>query len=590
MKERDVVRHLVFAYIKGKSERINMNVEKCREAILSEDYRDFIVGNLQEKEFVQKFPNVLCKEKMGEFYQTFYVGGEEADPMRFDKYPYNSIPKCYTLLDVEAMSDAGIVQVQNYPRLELQGTGVLIGFVDTGIDYQNPVFQNLDGSSRIVGIWDQTVQEGTPPQGMFYGSEYRKDIIDEALRSENPLALVPTVDVESHGTYLASVAAGGVSEEQRFLGAAPDAMIAMVKLKPAKQYLRDFYLIHTQEACYQENDIMLGIVYLNELANEMGVPLVLCVALGTNMGSHAAGSPLVGFLDTYANTANRTIVIGAGNEADRRHHFLGESKNIGEEKQVEIRVGSGNLGFCTEIWSNAFNLFAVSVVSPSGERSYQFPIRSEQTQEYQFLFEKTKITIDYKVFVERLNATLIFLRIEGPAEGIWKVIVEPIQVEDGVFHLWLPVQEFLQSDVYFLEPNPNYTITEPGSSLAGITVGFYNGKDNSVAIPSGRGYTRSERIKPDLVAPGVDVLGAILRNRFVTRTGSSVATGIASGAAALMMEWVVYDVGREDVDSTQIRNLLILGTEKTPNEIYPNRLSGYGRLNLYHSFEAIRQI
>lgn len=565
-------------------------MEECREQILSEESRDFIVGDLQEELFTKLFPTVSCKEEMGEFYQCLYVDGKEADPIRYETYPYNSIPKCYTLLDTEAMEDAGIAQVQNYPRLELQGSGVLIGFVDTGIDYQNPVFRNLDGSSRIVGIWDQTIQDGTPPKGMFYGSEYRKETIDEALQTESPLTQVPTLDTESHGTFLASIAAGGATNDQRFLGAAPDSMIGMVKLKPAKKYLRDFYLIHTSEPCYQENDIMLGIVYLNELAKELGVPLVLCIALGTNMGSHAAGSPLVGFLDTYANIANRAIVIGAGNEADRRHHFLGEAKNVGEEIQVEIRVGQDNSGFCTELWSNAFNIFAVSVVSPSGERSDQFPIRSMQTQEYKFVFEKTKISIDYKVFVERLNATLIFLRIEEPTEGIWKVIVKPIQVEDGRFHMWLPVQEFLKSDTYFLESNPNYTITEPGSSLAGITVGFYNGRDNSIAIPSGRGYTRSERIKPDLVAPGVDVLGAISRNQFATRTGSSIATGITSGAAALIMEWVVYDVGREDVDSTQIRNLLILGTEKTPNERYPNRLSGYGRLNLYHSFEVIRQI
>ena len=156
--------------------------------------------------------------------------------------------------------------------------------------------------------------------------------------------------------------------------------------------------------------------------------------------------------------------------------------------------------------------------------------------------------------------------------------------------MWLPMTEFLNREVYFLESNPDYTITEPGSTLSGITTAFYNGKNNSIAIQSGRGYTRSERIKPDLAAPGVDVLGAGVRNQFVTRSGSSIATGIMTGAAALIMEWVVYRLQQKTIDSSQVRNLLVLGTDKRLNEVYPNREWGYGSLDVYNTFETIRQI
>jgi subtilisin family serine protease len=200
------------------------------------------------------------------------------------------------------------------------------------------------------------------------------------------------------------------------------------------------------------------------------------------------------------------------------------------------------------------------------------------------------VTVDYKVFVERLNAELIFFRFISPTPGIWKVNVEAIQVQEGEYHLWLPVTEFLENEVFFLTSNPDYTITEPGSTISGITVGFYNGNDNSVAIQSGRGYTRGERVKPDFVAPGVNVRGATNRNQFAVRTGSSIAAGITAGAAALIMEWVVYELQRKTIDSTQIRNLLVLGTTKRPNESYPNREWGYGQLNVYNTFETIRQI
>ena len=253
-----------------------------------------------------------------QFYKIIYVEQSLADPIRFDKYPYNSVPKCYTLIDTQAMEQSGIIQVQNYPTLNLQGSGVLIGFVDTGIDYRNPIFRNLDGSTRIAGIWDQTIQTGEPPENMFYGTEYTKEQINEALGSGNPLETVPSRDENSHGTFLASLAAGGVNEENQFIGAAPDAQIAVVKLKPAKQYLKDYYLIQTNAPCYQENDIMLGITYLNQLADRLGLPLVICIALGTNLGSHSAGSPLTSILDVYGSIANRAVVVGGGNEANQR--------------------------------------------------------------------------------------------------------------------------------------------------------------------------------------------------------------------------------------------------------------------------------
>ena len=565
-------------------------LEVCREHVLSNDYRDFIVSQLDAEEFTPIITEDTCQQEMEFIYKVIHVEKDRADPIGFDRYSYNAVPKCYTLMDIAAMTQAGITQVQNYPTLNLQGTGVMIGFIDTGIDYQNPVFRNLDGSTRIAGIWDQTIQEGTPPQGLLYGSEYTREQIDLALRSEEPYAIVPSRDEQSHGTFFASIAAGSADVEHQFLGAAPDAEIAVVKLKPAKQYLKEFYQIYTDVPCYQETDILLGLKYLNALARRLGLPLVICIGLGTNQGSHSGLSPLSGLLEIYSNLSNRAIVIAAGNEANQRHHFLGQSANENDVKEVEIRVSSGVNGFCMELWTENPNIMTVTVVSPSGGSTSKLPIRSNETQEYRFIFEGTRITINYKLFLERSNAELVFFRLEGPTEGIWKIIVEPIQVAEGVFHVWLPVTEFLQKEVYFLESNPDYTITEPGSTITGMTVGFYNGSDNSIAISSGRGYTRGGVIKPNFVAPGVNVTGATTRNQFAKRSGSSIAAGIAAGASALMLEWIVYQLGEGAADSIQIRNLLTLGAEKTLNEVYPNRTWGYGRLNLYRTFDELRRL
>lgn len=566
------------------------DLDICRERILSEDYRDFIVSELQVSMFETIPREELCEQQMEFIYRVVYVNREEADPIRLDRYSYNSIPKCFTLIDTQSMNQAGILQVQNYPTLQLMGENVMIGFLDTGIDYQNPIFRQLDGSTRIAGIWDQTIQEGEPPEGFLYGTEYRRETIDEALQSEEPLRIVPSTDTDSHGTFLVSVAAGGADVENGFLGAAPEATLAVVKLKPAKQYLKDFYLIDTQEPCYQENDIMLGVQYLNQLAAQYDMPLVICIALGTNQGSHSAISPLTGILDIYSNVANRAIVIGAGNEANQRHHYLGQMRNVNDVQEVEVRVDNDIRGFCLELWTTIPNIVAVSVTSPSGEQMPRVPLRRGVTEGYRFLFEGTVVSVDYKLLLENSNAELVFFRVEAPTAGIWKFVVEPIQVAEGIFHMWLPVTEFMSGEVFFLESNPDYTITEPGSTISAMTVGFYNGDENSVAINSGRGYTRSNRVKPDFVAPGIDVTGAIGRNQFTQRSGSSIGAGIAAGAAALLMEWVADNFEGEEITSIQIRNLLILGTEQIANTMYPNREWGYGRMNLYHTFEEIRKL
>lgn len=562
----------------------------CREQILSEDYRDFIVSQLNPNELDDLITEETCVQELRFLYRSIYLEKEVTDPISFGKYSYNAIPKCFTLLDTEAMSQAGILQIQNYPTLNLQGTGVMIGFIDTGIDYQNPIFRNIDGSTRIAGIWDQSLQTGQPPEGFSYGSEFTDEQINQALRSEMPLQIVASVDTNSHGTFLASVAAGGANEENQFIGAAPDARIAMVKLKEAKQYLKDFYEIQTSQPCYQENDIMLGIEYLDRLALKENLPIVICLALGTNMGGHSSLSPLTGILEVYSNISNRVVVIAAGNEANQRHHYQGQLENNNAVDEVEIQVGENVSGFTMELWTENPNLMEVSLISPSGGSTSRLPLRRNETFTYRYIFEGTRVSITYKLFLERSNAELVIFQVKNPTEGIWKIRVEAVQVTEGIFHVWLPMREFVNGETYFLEPNPNTTFTEPGSTITAMTVGFYNGNDKSIAISSGRGYTRGNIIKPNFVAPGVNVTGAVTRNRFTKRTGSSIAAGITAGAAALLLEWILYQLGEESIDSIQIRNLLTLGTERISGGEYPNREWGYGMLNLYRTFEEIRRI
>lgn len=566
-----------------------MASELCRERILSEDYYDFILSDFRTRFLTGLSLDEACIQDAGMGFQCVYLPSSVADPITVERFSYNAIPKCYALLDMEALNQAGILQVQNYPTLQLMGEGIMIGFIDSGIDYTNSIFRNLDGSTRIISIWDQTIQSGDSPEGLDYGTEYTEEMINLALQSENPTNLVETTDEIGHGTFVASVAAGGADVEQQFLGAAPEASLVVVKLKQAKQYLRDYYFIREDTPCYQENDILLGVRYLHQVAQRRNMPLVICIALGTNMGGHTQALPLSYALNMYALMPNRVVVVGGGNESNQRHHFYGEVEASGESQNVDVRVGEDVTGFVMELWTNLPNIYSISITSPSGESTRNLPIRSNGSTEFQFLLDRTIVSVDYRILVERTNAELIYFRFIQPTSGIWRLTVNSVQRQDGEYHIWLPMTEFLTNEVYYLESNPYTTITSPGNAENVLTTAFYNGADNSIDIQSGRGYTREKRIKPDITAPGVNVSGGLPEGGFTRRSGSSISAGITAGASALLVEWSLSQYRNTSVNTNHVKGFMILSAGRQQGLTYPNREWGYGTLDLYEVFEVLRQ-
>lgn len=566
------------------------DIEICRNQILSENYRDFIGDHVRTSFFDSLMQTDHCEQDAGYDYKCFYFPAAAADPVTLTRYSYNSIPKCYAPVSMETLNQTGILPVQNYPTLQLKGNGILIGFLDSGIDYTDNVFRSLDGQTRIMAIWDQTLQSGTPPEGFSYGSEFTQTQINEALRLEDPLSLVPATDETGHGTYAASLAAGGASASDQFLGAAPEASIAVVKLKQAKKYLRDYYFIPETSICYQETDLMLGLKYLNNLADSLGMPLVVCITCGSTMGGHIGTLPFPFLIDGYGSRANHITVIGTGNEADKRRHYFNTLENDDDTKTVELRVGENISGFSLELWTEVPNILSISIISPSGENTSRIPFRVGASAEIDFLFERTKVSIDYRLLVEKSNAELVFFRFNTPTPGIWKILVEPLTIADGRFHMWLPMTEFLSGEVFFLESDPYYTLTNPANADSPVVVSYYDGNTGAVSQTSGRGYTRTGRLKPDITAPGVNVVGALPGGRFSPRTGSCISSAITAGAVALMLEWLLDIQEVPGIDSFQIKSLLILGAVRPGTMEYPNREWGYGQLNLYNTFETMRQL
>lgn len=233
-------------------------------------------------------------------------------------YSYNSFPSLYTLNSLVSLDISGITAVQNNPDLNLLGKDVLIGIIDTGIDYRHQAFKNTDGTTRIQSIWDQSEQSGVPPDSFTFGSEYDTDLINKALQSDNPLSIVPSVDTNGHGTAISSIAAGSPTNDQSFRGVAPEADLVVVKLKDAKKNLKDLFFVPDGLLCFQESDIMLAARYLVTVSIELNKPIVICIALGTSMGGHDGNGPLSSYLDNLAQLPGIGVSVSAGNEGNKK--------------------------------------------------------------------------------------------------------------------------------------------------------------------------------------------------------------------------------------------------------------------------------
>lgn len=575
----------------------------CSELILSNNTYDFIVTR---DEVETPLLEPVCIQPIDQRYSIWYYDRATLPPLSISRYSYTSIPKCFWLMDSTSLEVSGILALQNQPTLSLTGQGVFIGVIDTGIDYTHKVFRNENGESRIFSIWDQTAvpdsgasvserQSGSRsganhmPEGFLYGTEYTKEQINIALQAKNPYEIVPENDTNGHGTFLASIAAGSEDMENDFIGAAPRSELVIVKLKEAKQNVREFFYLPENEPLYQENDIMAGIAYLEAVANRENRPLVILLGVGSNQGSHTGNSPLEIYMDVIGIQQERAIVTPTGNQATARHHFYGEATSTLTPVAVELNVESGVEGFCMELWSFAPELVRVVVKSPTGQQSQGgFPL-IPQTQSTNFIFENTTLTLDYRIAGRGNGDLVIFFRFSQPTEGIWTVLVYPETSITGAFHMWLPIQSLVGSDVTFIQPNPDTTLTTPATAQVPITVAGYDGLTGARYINSGRGYDGRGRIKPDFAAPCVEVSGAGRRNDYTLSTGTSIAAAITAGAAAQCMEWGIIRGNVPTMNSVEIKNLLIRGCQRENNQVYPNQEWGFGKLNAYNSFVVLRK-
>lgn len=474
--------------------------------------------------------------------------------------------------------------VQDMP-LSLRGKGTLIGIVDSGIDYENAEFRNEDGTTRIVSLWDQSVN-GRPPAGYLAGTEYTREQIDAALATEDKEVrrqMVKTSDVSGHGTAVAGIAAGNGrgSEGRRFRGAAPEAELIIVKMGAPRE-----------GGFPRTTELMRGVDYIVRKAVELRRPVAINISFGNTYGSHDGTSLVERFLNDIADMWKNVICIGSGNEGASAGHVSGKVRRQISET-VELAVQQREPALSIQIWKSYVDEMGVSVISPSGRQAGPF---YEFLGAQRYILGDTELLIYYgepKPYSVKQEIYLSLLPGKQYIEsGVWKIVLTPGRIVDGEYQMWLPTQTSLNMGTAFLQPNSMSTLTIPSTASLAVTVAAYDARTFSYADFSGRGpagmYEGENVLKPDIAAPGVRVTAPVPGGGYQSFSGTSFAAPFVTGSAALLMEWGIVRGNDPYLYGEKVKAYLRKGAKQLVGyERWPNALLGYGALCVRDSLPGL---
>ena len=476
-------------------------------------------------------------------------------------------------------SASGVDYIYNNPYITVNGEGVLIAIIDSGIDYLHPDFINDDNTSKIIGIWDQQGDSNPPPSGAIFGSEFTREDINKAIEENNPNL---TKDNIGTGTIAAGIAAGNGRLNSLYKGVATKSELVVVKLKEYEGTFKEGRINYTN------GDFLCAIKYVIDISRRENKLTIINLTVGQRSRSLI----LTNLLETfdYLTRSGVVLVGGAGNEGNTNIHYEGTFRDESSPMDVIIEVGEQKSLLIT-ISPNGPGRVNMEVISPSGELSYNVRYSPDDpTYKGKFNLENSFYTIQL-IYPWLLSGNEeIVIKIDDIKPGIWTLRVYPEFLTTGQIDMYLPNGNLIANDTRFLDSNSYATITLYGATENIITVGAFNDKTNSMWIGSSKGPIRSKiTVKPDIVAPGVDIISPFINQSYIKSTGTGVSSSLTCGVLALVMEYISQqsDYAKRSLFTRVLKTFLMLGATKSTIYSYPNDSQGFGVLNLRQTIDAI---
>ena len=601
---------LNLALITPLEERIQSDNLNVGYSVQERTWEFIIKYNKSLDDLREAFPTVIAEELIAGYGILTVPENLVEQVLSRPEIEYVEIPKKLYFADFQARSASCILEVtERYPNLS--GAGVVVAVIDSGIDYTLPHFRNMDGSTRILALWDQgqsTSDRYPPPDGFAQGRLYTEADINESLGvgTENALSetdgmqqnegtpampelAVATAfgqrlseDTSGHGTAVAGLAASGPVDN--YQGVASESSLLVVKLANSDR-----------ESFPKTTELMRALTFVTRFAADRRLPIAINLSFGNSYGSHTGSSILERFIDNVSEIGRSVICIGTGNEGASGGHFSGRVRE-GRTLEVEFAVASYEATLNLQIWKNYVDRYRITVTAPLGE---QLTIQEELIGQTEAVLGYTRLLVyvgEPKPYTTDQEIYIDFLPQRSYVDsGIWTISIEPREVKNGYVYMYLPGEAARSSGTRFVSSSPEDTLTIPSTASKAIAVGAYNSVYNAYADFSGRGYMNQangigERqigsVRPTLVAPGVSLQAVTPGGTYQYVSGTSFATPVVTGSAALLMEWGIVQGQDVFLYGEKVKANLIRGARRfpVPSE-WPNAMYGWGALCVEDSID-----